>query len=553
MKLNRETLERVLGSKFKTLKTGIVAGALAVTLIMGVGCQNDKEQEVAPTEGATIEDLQEQIASLQSAIESLTGQVAEGGRPQVGMNDSYSHADWENFVDNAKSVVEGSINNMSDRDFRMALIALNIEYLLDNAEGVIASEFEQGQNVQMSVLNPLNTLVSHIRNVNINATEEGFIPMEDFFLCGRDQAVIAVLDNYVREAIILSQNPTEENTRKYNELFTTISKFFRGEGTIRVGSNDVSHNDFNNGTKLGATFASQTVHAETVSKRGTNIVAEASRRELDETLTAANVYGRLQILLERAATMGTMVSTEISVEAQNRVIASFHEQLNIVTRDFEAAGVTREEAHDLIVVANIAFFQGDKNNQEVFKWIFEDGINLDSLLENAMSAIEKVMTYNERHTNNPILMADVVMVDEHNEERAINDFIIIEGIQNALRIIATGTPEEQKEAVLNLKAWVQFSELGVVVAEYYDESGNIVGITLDRNSASLGANKVTQKMIYISVANHRTVYVPYADTIIPLTDDSVVDYSTALRMQLGELCDATKVPVLEDEKHLVKN
>ena len=532
----------------KGLTKGIASIVILVVAVTGaIGCSNNDElMEMLSQQTALIEQQNEQMSVLESRLEQVSNQITDTpSGPQWGQNDTFTAADFDALVDTARDLFDGRFNTMIDRDLRMSLIALNIQYLNAAAEDVMITQFYPGQDIQTSVLNPTYSLMSHIREWNLEIDDiNNFMSMKDLFLCDRDIDIIEALEVYYKEAIVLAQNPTTENNRRYNEIFDMISAWIKGEGTIRVNGNDVSYMDRNVGPTFGGMLAIETTIVNGISTKGVNIVPEEDRDELNQLLTGYSFLGRTREIFAAWKAVGTFVSPEITQEATDAIIAQFYFQLDALKNDFARAGISESELHDLLVIANASFFMGGENNNAAFARLFENGFYYEEMLESVRASIEKIYNFNDLNASNPIDLPSLIIYDENNPQRAINDLIIMDGVVQETMIVAHANQASAADAVLNLKGFAQFSHRVVVSVDVEDENGNITSLDLTRNDLSIGAHKITNIWLYNSVKSELETYGSYADAIRDLVNDSQegLNYAMILGHAFGELCVNTNTP-----------
>lgn len=506
---------------FSSKKMAIGAGSLALVMVL-TGCSNEAtvDQTNTPTtgtdsvqvstEGTENQELtiEEQLALLQKRVEEL--EAANG--INVGADDTYVEVDWTKFVDESLSVVNGKINNNNDVRFELALSILNVEYLSENGEKVLVEQFSRGEDVE-SILNAQYSLASQIREWNTEITSaDDYIAYSNFMLSETDKEIISQLEEYAKEVITLSQDLTDENKARIKEIFDMFLAFTSGTGTIEmtVGgeTKDVAEIDLSR----GAILASENI-AQTISVNSRFVVSQESREKLDGELRSRDTLAKIQELIIKYSTIGTLDGADSELQAQ--ILDTYNQSFAVIQTELATMDITEEEARALYTLTNIDYFVDSLESQNVFDLIYADGIDINAMFQLAESAISKIVVYNDSQTSveDTYDMARLVFANT-------GDAISLRAFAQTAYNVNSTDADVSANAINTIKGYSQYSSDVTVDYQTKDAEGNIINHSLDKNALSKGATQVINLYTYYSVMNHKTAYGTYADAILPLVDGS---------------------------------
>jgi len=474
------------------------------------GCSKNKvEVPAETTQTSTVEAVESSSASAETTqteeAEAVNGFV-------IGVNDTYLQADWDSFVDGALTEVDGKLNNNSDGRFRMALSVLNVEYLSKHGEKILADQFGLGTDVE-SILNAYYGFASQIRefNTEIENTDD-YISFSAFLLDEQDRAIIERLEEYAKEMVILSNDLTDENKARIQEIFDTVLAFINGTGTIDVTINGKVQTFAEADLSRGGIFAAENI-AQTISVMSKDVVAQENREILDGQLRTQDALAKVQELIIKYQTLGSMRG--IDTEKQTEIFDLYTKSYAIVLAELKAIGCTEEEAKAVYTLANIDYFVDSLESHNVFELIYPDGIDINAMFENAERAMEKIVIYNDSQTSidNIYDMSRLVMVNE-------SDAISLMALSQTAYNVTSKDANVSIGAVNIIKGYSQYSSDVTVDYQTTDSNGNVINHSLDKNALSKGATQIANLYTYYSVINHKDIYGGNADAILPLVDGS---------------------------------
>ncbi len=488
------------------------ASAMAVVMLL-TGCGSDKvdSQTSAPTSETSSEattEIEQRIDELQARVEELEST----GITNIGANDTYSVDAWELFVQDALKNVNGKINSNDEVKFELALSVLNIDYLDQYGQKVLLKEFDRGTDVEM-ILNAQYGISSQIREWNTGLTStDNYISHTGLLLDATDKEIISQLEELAKEVITLRQNPTAENKARIQQIFDMVYAFINGEGTIdmtiggqtkAVGELDLTD---------GAIFASENI-AQTISVLSKDIVSQDKRETMDGKLRSYDILAKVQESIIRYQTIATLDG--VDTEIQERIYADYEKSFEIIKGELSIMSVTEEEAKALYTVTNADFFMDSLESQDVFKLIYKDGFDIREVFNLADSAIEKIVKYNDTRTsaNDLYDMGRLVFASQ-------SDYVSLSGYFNNLYNVNSKDSTIAGAAVDIIKGYNQYSSEVTIDYQTYDDEGNVINNSLDKNALSKGATYVINRGTLYSVKSHASVYGTKADAIIPLVDGS---------------------------------
>ena len=521
IQVNVEKLKKLFGTEKKIDKKGIfgkravaIAFASVVTVSSLTGCGSN--QDVASnTSTPDTSSINSSDVGTASSTESTGIEVADGF--VIGVNDTYSITDWDNFVDNSLDIVNGKINNTDEERFRVALSVLNVEYLADNGEKVLAEQFGLGTDVE-SVLNAYYSLTSQVReyNTEIDNVDE-YLAYSNLLLDTKDQAILKQLESYAKEVISLKADLTDENKERIQEIFDIVHAFANGTGTIDVEINGSMEQIAEIDLSRGGILAAENV-VQTISVMSQNIVEQDKREALDGELRSQDTLAKIQELIIKYQTLGGI--REVNVERQQEVFDNYTKGFAIVLSELKEIGCTEEEAKALYTLTNIDYFVDSMESQNVFELIYKDGIDINELFKSAEAAVAKIVKYNDskEDINEIYDMARLVMTD-------VEDAISLRALSQTAYNVTSSDANVSSSAVSIIKGYSQYSSEVTVDYKTEEADGTLVEHSLDKNALSKGATQIIDFYTYYSVMNHKSVYGATADAILPLVDGSQNGFS----------------------------
>jgi hypothetical protein len=551
--INGEILKKK--EKRKVNKNGLgknlTLGALAVAIVLSLtGCGGEKKDvEVTPEPTTTIEssvsDQDQIIADLMDRLEALEN---EKNGINVGVDDTYSQADWDKFVIDAKKVVDGKINNVNDRAFEIALTVLNIDYLDANGKQILLDLYDSGQDVE-SILNQAYSLLSQIREYNTElGKEEDYLSYDKIIIAENDKAIVATLEEYALEVYVLRQDLTKDNKARIQEIFDMILAFSNGTGTIEVSVGgeikDIAQINLSN----GGIFTAENI-AQQISVMSKDIVSQDLREKLDDSLRSKDNLSNVQTKIVQYTTIATLDG--INLEEQAKVVSQYTQGLEIIEAELAVMGISKEETKAIYTVYNIDYFMDSLESQNAFAVIYKDGFSINETFTLAESAIEKIVIYNAKQDSVDKIY-DLARLAMNSEVDAISLRALSQTIYN----VGSSDAEIAAQAALIVKNYNAYSSETTVNYQTRDEDGILTDHSLDKNALSLGGRQTANWLSYYSMTIHKSVYDKHMDTdaVIKFVDGSAtgLDPYESIVFMVDDYCAANNVVVYDYEMGAIK-
>lgn len=504
--------EQAIQKSGKVSKRGLSKKVIALTLAsvatvgMLTGC-GDKQAADTATQDTTL-TVEQQLELLQKRVDELE---ANNGF-NIGAEDTYSQVDWDAFVKDGLAVVNNKINNNSDVRFELALSILNIEYLSENGEKVLTEQLSRGEDVE-SVLNAQYSLASQIRewNTEIDSADD-YLPYSSLVLSSTDKDILSNLEGYAKEVITLKQDLTKKNKERIQEIFDMFLAFSNGTGTIKMTVDGTSKEVAELDLSRGGILAAENI-AQTISLMSKDIVSQELREELDGELRSQDTLAKVQELIIKYSTLGTLDG--VNTELQAQIFEQYNQSFAVIKSELAAMNVTEEEAKALYSLCNIDYFVDSLESQNVFDLIYADGIDINSLFELSESAISKIVAHNDAQASIDDIY-DMARLSISN----VGDAISLRAFAQTAYNVNSKDATVAQNAINTVKGYSQYSSDVTVDYQTKAEDGTIVNHSLDKNALSKGATQIVNLYTYYSVINHKATYGGYADAILPLVDGS---------------------------------
>ena len=482
LKVNKDKKE------FKVINPTAFIALLSATTLAFSSCSNKKEEV------------------NKFSDENKTSQILLS-EEDTSKNTKYSDVvktDWHTYKESALDYLDSkAINSLEGDNLETALLILNMSYLKSNNIAILDSYFKKSNDIdQNDEMNQLYKLLSSIRenNTNINNTND-FISFEKLLFSidsenqNEDYKVINYLETKIKELISNKEDLKEENI--IND-FNRIKEFACGNCEI-LGLYQV---DLSN----DAIIASENLMQQ-YSVLVKNYISFEQREELDKILNSHNYLYNVEMNI--AELNGYARPTSSSEEIVNIEKKLLH-QREVGYEEVIAYGVTKEEYYSFFAIAIIYYFVKDINNNEVFKKIYGEKIDIDSIFENAESAVQKIQAHNFSSTSEEIYDYGHIYIS------SVGDIINTRYVVNLSYDISTS--EGFTTSINKLKLYNQYSEeLDETTYTYKNETYRIA-----KNSIGEGATQVNNWISYYTfILNRKKINNDnFVDNMISLVDGS---------------------------------
>lgn len=510
----KESLINLFKGNAKVDRKGIngkkaVALALASVSLVGMltGCTpktNDATTDV-PETTVSGDTLDEQLAATEDRVQAILNE-------NICNNDTYFQEDWDKFVTDSYSVVDGKINNDDEVSFQTALSIYNIDYLAQNGRGVLINQYSTGADGER-ILTTEYSLSSQVREWNTEITSaDDYIAMSNFVLVERDQAVLEYLESLAKEVITLKADLTEENKVRIQEIFDIVSAFISGTGKLEMTIDGETVKVAEAELDRGSVLVAENI-AQTISVNVKDIVSQEEREQLDGELRSKDSLAKVQEEVITYRAYGTLDG--VNEEVQAEMYKNYESAFTMVEKDLATIGVTSEEAQALYTLFNIDYFMNSLEAQNVFATIYEEGFNINAMHTNAESAINKIMAYNDSCTDiTKIFDFGKLSID------STIDAVSLKALGTTLYNVNSTNAEVSQVSVNTVKGYTQFSSDVTVNFQTQAEDGTIRNHSYDKNALSSGAKMVSNMMTYYSLQNHKSAYGAYQESLVTYVDGS---------------------------------
>jgi len=414
--------------------------------------------------------------------------------------------DWETYKKSVRNVIENKFKNSLDGyNLETSLLLLNMDYLKTNNISILDQYFSASDGIDLNdEMNQLYKLLSEVREYNTNITNsKEYISFNDLLYSSKkdenETAVIDYLESCVKNAIDNKDNSKEDTMKKAK--FDEIMNFANGKGTI-CGLYQV---DLSN----DAMIASENIMQQ-YSVLVQNVISYEERTELDKILNSHNYLFNVENnISELNGYARPAAKAEKSLEIKEQVLNQIQKGYD----DVKNMGVTEEEYNDLFAIANIDYFVKDINNNAVFKNIYGNKIDMDSMFTNAEAAVQKIQAYNVTVTN----IEDLYDYG-HLYVSSVGDILNTRYVVNLSYDINNSTSKFDSSAA-KLKLYNQYSENLAETTYTYEN----MTYRIDKNSISEGATQINNWISYYTYVINRAKFNndEYVDNMISLVNGSV--------------------------------
>ena len=498
-------------SKLKKMLAVLTA---STTLITITGCSS-KTKTNQPTES---------IPAVSSTTEpetttSTTITETNTKEPRVEYDGTYTKEMWNVFINNEWEDVTKVIKSSDKDGFTTALYMLNIDTLKENNADLLYDYLKAGRgNNTNDDLNKIFKTLSEVTTNNLTVkTSKDFYSYSEFLANKEDKNYVIKFEEYAKEMIELeakynSKTLTDEDCKRAKVIMDEVMAFAKGDGKF-------------NGKALaelskGAIFACEEVVKVTGTRyrnlrvfNNTTYIDEETYNKFIEGINSTRVLSFIQQdwnYLAGGADMLSPISKEEADAAYNKIIS----QRNKLYEDGNILGLTTEEVNALYAIVNIDYFVQDSTNKSAFNKIYSNSFDLNMNLYLAESAIKKIADYNETVKNTENLYDYSRFVIDNKEA-----IITLTGLIPVVHTIYTEETNANSMAQ-KLIDYAAYSDQAYFKATFDFEDGKgVQTYMLDKNSLTIGANDLVNKIIYYTFIDNQDVISPQLVTdALALTD-----------------------------------
>lgn len=498
-------------SKLKKMLAVLTA---STTLITITGCSS-KTKTNQPTES---------IPAVSSTTEpetttSTTITETNTKEPRVEYDGTYTKEMWNIFINNEWEDVTKVIKSSDKDGFTTALYMLNIDTLKENNADLLYDYLKAGRgNNTNDDLNKIFKTLSEVTTNNLTVkTSKDFYSYSEFLANKEDKNYVIKFEEYAKEMIELeakynSKTLTDEDCKRAKVIMDEVMAFAKGDSKF-------------NGKALaelskGAIFACEEVVKVTGTRyrnlrvfNNTTYIDEETYNKFIEGINSTRVLSFIQQdwnYLAGGADMLSPISKEEADAAYNKIIS----QRNKLYEDGNILGLTTEEVNALYAIVNIDYFVQDSTNKSAFNKIYSNSFDLNMNLYLAESAIKKIADYNETVKNTENLYDYSRFVIDNKEA-----IITLTGLIPVVHTIYTEETNANSMAQ-KLIDYAAYSDQAYFKATFDFEDGKgVQTYMLDKNSLTIGANDLVNKIIYYTFIDNQDVISPQLVTdALALTD-----------------------------------
>lgn len=488
-------------NKFESkLKKMLAVLTASTTLITISGCSN-KNKAAQPEESiseTSYSDTTEPVETTTTATTSV--QVS-----RIEYDGSYSDVMWDIFLDNEWEDVTKVIKSSDKKGFITALYMLNIDAIKENNPNLVYDFLKEGRgNNTNDDLNKIFKTLSEVTTHNLTVkNSKDFYSYSEFLSSKEDKEFVTKFEEYATSIIDLEAKYnngtlTEADAIAAKSIMDDVIAFAQGNKKI-------------NGKALaelskGAIFACE----ESIKVAGTRYrnlrvynnktyIDEETYNKFIEGINSTRVLSFIQAdwnYLAGGADMLSPITKEEADEAFNKIIS----QRTKLYEDGKLLGLTNEEVDALYAIVNIDYFVQDSTNKSAFNKIYSTGFDLNMNLYLAESAIKKIADYNATVKNEQNLY-DYTRFIIDNKEAVITLFGLIPSVHTIYTKDANANTVAQ-----NLVDYAAYSDQSYFKASFDFKDGNgLQTYTLDKNSLSVGANDLVNKIIYYTFVDNQDI------------------------------------------------
>lgn len=492
-------------NQFKKIYATLTAVTTVITL---TGCSNSVKTN-QPSETITSSVTTTYVTDTTGALETTnTTETTVTNPTRVEYDGTYSKEMWELFINNEWEDVTKVIKTTDKEGFKTALYLLNIDTLKANNsqllyDYLIAGDSNNTNDDLNKIFKNLSAITTHNLTIENN---KYYYSYSELLADENDKEFIKVLDKYALKMIEYEMKYndgtlTQADCENAKELYDEIEAFELGTGKI-------------NGKALtelskGGIFASEEViKVFTVRYRnirtfgGKEYVSQEQYEKFSTSINSNKVLSQIQADWNYLAGGADMLNP-ITKEKVEKVEKQVDAQLMALYNEGRALGLEDEEVKALFTIANIDYFVMDAPNKAVLNKMYVDGLDINASLYLAESAIKKIADYNAT-VKNPENLYDYSHFIIENQEAIITLFGLIPTIHEIY-------VEEENANVLaqQLIDYAAYSDQAYVSAKIDFQDGNgVQTIKLDKNSLTVGATDLINKIIYYTFIDNQDVIAP---------------------------------------------
>ena len=512
-------------SKLKKMLAVLTA---STTLITISGCSN-KDKAAQPDEAAPTTSYTDTTES----VETTTTTTEPVKKERVEYDGSYTTEMWNVFLNNEWEDVTKVIKSSDKEGFITALYMLNIDAIKENNPNLIYEFLEAGRgNNTNDDLNKIFKTLSEVTTHNLTIENlNDFYSYSEFLSSKEDKEYVANFEGYAKKMISLEAKYnngtlTEQDIKEAKAIMDDVIGFAQGDKKI----NDKALAELSKGT----IFACEEIIKVTGTRyrnlrvyNNTTYIDEETYNKFIEGINSTRVLSFIQAdwnYFAGGADILSPISKEEADKAFNKIIS----QRTKLYEDGNILGLTQEEVDALYAIVNIDYFVQDSTNKSAFNKIYSEGFDLNMNLYLAESAIKKIADYNATVKNEENLY-DYTRFIIANKEAVITLFGLIPSV-HAIYTEDTNANEIAQKLI----DYAAYSDQAYFKASFdFNDGKGVQTYTLDKNSLSVGANDLVNKIIYYTFIDNQDVIAPQLVTdAVALTDGTMAISKTQEQISL---------------------
>lgn len=454
--------------KLSNFKTRLVAGLLGIATVLTISSCGSKKKEIKDNKA------------------SKTGEVASNS---MNINSSYTLEKLNNKVSNLSQDIDEKFF-LNEDDKKTTITILNIDYILTKNSDLLKQLYPNGLNSDKE-LKDYETYISKYREYNTTIEDVSeFLTLSQYAESEKDKSIISTLEELTKELINLSK--TNTNKSRIEEIFNLMDKFYSNK-TINVNGVKIDKDDLSNGYNVASEVFGQITSVYTK-----EFVSKKRRKALDEKLFAKDRINRIAMLLEtfgnnKENIINQYVEGEniyILTEEDNKVINQYNSLCESIFNELnnKNISISENEIKDVVIIANIDYLASDYVSAGVLKSLVGDR-NIESILKNATSFVEKVENYNKKNKDTSKFYKYNIFMNSSSVEQVVNSIAIKGALYTTNGLRSTVKDNITKEGLLNNKYYNAI--------KLYNQYSNDVAIKsadgkkITKNDTGMGTRYIT--------------------------------------------------------------
>lgn len=474
----------------------------SVMLVSTAGCFNDKKNDDSESQNITVT----WFGNKKNKSEDADKQKDNSSDKNADKVDINTLEGWKAYEKNLwEDLCKKTGIDISEKDFKTALLILNTDYLNKNNPQLIRDYISETGGINGSELNMDDELrtfynvLSQIRLYNANVKDsKNYYSLNNLLVDKTQSETLNTIENIAKASIELDKifengNATEDDYKKAKILFDYINDFQLGKGKI----NDISANKLSNG---GVFIAEENMKIMSLKLRNylkyndKEYIASDDLLKFAKSLNSSRAVSNVQSTWYYLAGQAMGDSDVTDKKQINEIKSMVSDQTKAIYDETKSMGVTNEEINALYTIANIDYFFKNANTNYVFNDIYSEGFDLTETLNLAESAVSKIEMYNLK-VNDKKDLYDY----SHLFIESIEDIYSVMYVTDEAYKIHTGNKKDALGSAKNLVDYSAYSDDFKIVITKDGKK-----LSYNKNSLNLGGTQVVNLITYYTFLNNKS-------------------------------------------------